>query len=185
MASASAAVSGVSGRAGRVHRCWSFGQLRSAASLPPPYQTGWPSLVVSSGSATAYPVTWPGSVTLYRSRTSTPALFSRAKNSSVLPADAAAVATWRRRVDAGHFLPQGPDRLDSLLFGHYQIRDHQVHPPGTHPLERLLSIGRFGHFVAAALQHRPQKGAHSRIVVRHQDPGRLRGPRQHCPDSGG
>jgi hypothetical protein len=84
------------GRAG--HRCWSLGQLRSAASLPPPYQTGSPSLVVSSGRARAYPVTWPGFVTLYRLRTSTSAWSSLAKNSVALLAEAVAVETWRRRV---------------------------------------------------------------------------------------
>ena len=40
-----------------VHRCRSLGQLRSAASLPPPYQRGPLSLVVSPGRATEYPVT--------------------------------------------------------------------------------------------------------------------------------
>jgi putative ABC transport system permease protein len=64
MASASAALRGESGWAGRVHRCWSLGQDRSAASLPPPYQTGSPALVVSPGRATAYPVTWPGFLVL-------------------------------------------------------------------------------------------------------------------------
>ena len=100
-ASASPGVSGESGRAGRVHRWASLGQDRSAASLPPPYQTGSPFLVVSPGSATAYPVTWPGFRVLYRSRTSIPAWSSRAKNSSALAADAAAVATWRRSVVRG------------------------------------------------------------------------------------
>ncbi len=38
----------------------SLGQVRSAASFPPEYQTGVPSLVTSPFSATAYPVTWPG-----------------------------------------------------------------------------------------------------------------------------
>ena len=98
IASASSGVSGESGRAGRVHRWASLGQVRSAASLPPPYQTGSPFLAVSPGSATAYPVTWPGFLVLYRSRTSTPAWSSRAKNSSALAAEAAAVATWRRSV---------------------------------------------------------------------------------------
>ena len=70
-----------------VHRCRSLGQVRSAASFPPPYQTGPPSLVVSPGSATAYPVTWPGFLTLNRWRTSTPAWSRRAKNSSSLLAD--------------------------------------------------------------------------------------------------
>ena len=40
-----------------VHRCRSLGQVRSAASFPPPYQTGPPVLAVSPGSATEYPVT--------------------------------------------------------------------------------------------------------------------------------
>ena len=48
-ASASPGVSGESGRAGRVHRWASLGQDRSAASLPPPYQTGSPFLAVSPG----------------------------------------------------------------------------------------------------------------------------------------
>jgi hypothetical protein len=104
-ASASPGVSGGSGRAGRVHRCWSFGQLKSAASLPPPYQTGSPFLAVSLGSATAYPVTWPGLVTLWRSRASTPAWSRRAKNSCSLLAEAAAVETWRRRVVRGGSAP--------------------------------------------------------------------------------
>jgi len=43
-------------RAG-VHRRCSLGQLRSAASFPPPYQTDPSSLVVSPGRATEYPVT--------------------------------------------------------------------------------------------------------------------------------
>ena len=38
----------------------SLGHVRSAASLPPEYQTGLPSLFTSPFSATAYPVTWPG-----------------------------------------------------------------------------------------------------------------------------
>jgi hypothetical protein len=40
-----------------VHRCWSLGHVKSAASFPPPYQMGPPSFVVSPGSATEYPVT--------------------------------------------------------------------------------------------------------------------------------
>ena len=71
IASASAADSGESGRTGRVHRWASLGHDRSAASLPPPYHTGSPFLVVSPGSATAHPVTWPGFLVLYRRRTST------------------------------------------------------------------------------------------------------------------
>ena len=84
----------VTGRGtGPVQRWRSLGQVRSAASLPPPYHTGPPSLAVSPGSATAYPVTWPGLRALNRLRTSTPALPRRAKNSSSLPAPAAAVLT--------------------------------------------------------------------------------------------
>ena len=90
-----------SGRAGPVHRWVSLGQDRSAASLPPPYHTASPSLVVSPGSATAYPVTCPGFFTLYRTLTCTPAWPRRAKNSSALAAVAAAVATWRRSVTRG------------------------------------------------------------------------------------
>ena len=41
--------------------------------MPPPYHTGPPSLLVSPGSATAYPVTWPGFFVLNRLRVSTPA----------------------------------------------------------------------------------------------------------------
>jgi len=40
-----------------VHRWASLGQVRSGVSLPPGYQTGFPSLPASPGSATAYPVT--------------------------------------------------------------------------------------------------------------------------------
>ena len=71
------------------------------ASFPPPYHTGPPSLAVSPGNATAYPVTWPGLATLNRFRTSTPAASRRAKNSSWLFADAAAVVTCRRSVTLG------------------------------------------------------------------------------------
>ena len=52
----------------------SLGSVRSAASLPPLYQTGLPALVVSVGRATAYPVIWPGLRVLSRVRTRTPAL---------------------------------------------------------------------------------------------------------------
>ena len=84
-----------------VHRCRSLGQLKSGASFPPPYQTGPLSLVASPGSATEYPVTWPGFLTLNRLRTRTPAWSRRLKNSCSLLADAAAVVTCRRSVILG------------------------------------------------------------------------------------
>ena len=89
------------GRAGPVHRWHSLGQVRSAASLPPPYHTGPPSLPVSPGRVTAYPVTWPGFLALYRRRTSTPAWSSQMKNSVALAEAAAAVVTCRRSVTRG------------------------------------------------------------------------------------
>ena len=83
----------IAGLPGALQRWRSLGKVRSAASLPPPYQTGPPALVVSPGSATAYPVTWPGLRALLRVRTSTPDRPSRAKNSCSLAAAAAAVLT--------------------------------------------------------------------------------------------
>ncbi len=86
---------------GGAHRWRSLGQLKSAASFPPPYQTGPPFLVVSPGRATAYPVTWPGFRVLNLLRTSTPAWSRRVKNSCSLCADAAAAVTCRRSVILG------------------------------------------------------------------------------------
>src|ERR1035441_861649 len=86
---------------GWVQRWRSLGQVRSAASFPPPYHTGSPSLPVSPGRATAYPVTWAGFLTLNRLRARTPARSRRVKNSCSLPADAAAVVTARRSVSRG------------------------------------------------------------------------------------
>ena len=98
----SAAVNGSPGAApGAAHRWQSLGQVRSGASLPPLYHTGPPSLAVSPGSATAYPVTWPGFFALNRWRASTPARSRRAKNSCSLRAPAAAVVTWRRSMMRG------------------------------------------------------------------------------------
>jgi hypothetical protein len=83
------------------HRWVSLGQVRSAASLPPEYQTGLPSLVVSPGKATAYPVTCPGIRVLCRWRTVIPAASRQAKNSAGLTEAAAAVVTARRKVTRG------------------------------------------------------------------------------------
>ena len=86
--------------------------MRSGASLPPLYHTGPPSLAVSPGRATAYPVTWPGFFALNRWRASTPARSRRAKNSCSLRAPAAAVVTWRRSVMRG-----GSSRPRRAAFG--------------------------------------------------------------------
>jgi hypothetical protein len=64
----------------RYQRPRSRGRVSPAASRPPPYQAGVPSGPVWPGSVTEYPVTCPGSISLNRTRTSTPASPKRAKN---------------------------------------------------------------------------------------------------------
>jgi hypothetical protein len=87
--------------AGLAQRRRSFGKVKSAASFPPPYHTIPPSVAVCPGSPTAYPVTCPGCVVLYRWRTATPASARRVKNSCSVRAPAAAVHTSRRNLTCG------------------------------------------------------------------------------------
>ena len=90
------------GRAGRPLSELRPGQVGGelAASVPDRF----PFVAVSSGNVTAYPVSWRDFLVLYRRRTRIPAWSSRAKNSSALAADAAAVVTWRRGVGAGRLV---------------------------------------------------------------------------------
>jgi hypothetical protein len=94
-----------------------LGKVRSAASLPPPYQITPPSLAVWRAKPTAYPGHLAGLVVLCRSRTSTPACARRVKNSRSVPAPAAAVHTSRRRAARGRLAPSAAGRLLGLGAG--------------------------------------------------------------------
>ena len=78
-----------------------LGQVRSAASFPPPYQTGPPFLARVTGQGDGVPGDLAGVLVAVPLRTSTPAWSRRAKNSCPLAEAAAAVATWRRNVTRG------------------------------------------------------------------------------------
>ena len=79
----------------------SWGKVSPSASRPPPNHLGVPSGPVCPGNVTAYPVTWPGLISLKRSRTSTPASRSSAKNpASSWACSAAAVTLFRRTARA-------------------------------------------------------------------------------------
>ena len=85
------------GRA-RASACRSFGNVRSGASSPPPYQIWSPAAVTSPGRPTAYPVTSPGWRTLCRSRTAAHAFPGRRRTRVPIasrPHVAAALAVQR------------------------------------------------------------------------------------------
>ena len=97
--------------AGAAQRARSFGRVRSAASLPPPYQIVPPVLLTCCGRPTAYPVTSPGLTVLYRLRTSTPASAEPGEELilGARPARRSAHLAAQRR--AGRLGPPAPGRL--------------------------------------------------------------------------